>query len=109
MATSLGRQSPFTWVQILRKCGRILASIRNSFRTSTETQRPSIPDQKQLEKGAEFCTAVNCQKRWRQMATSPANKRIATAISVNPALILSIGREWGQSKFTFSEASAKTS
>jgi len=58
---------------------------------------------------AEFCAAVNCQKRWRQKATSPANKRIATAISVNPALILSIGREWGQSKFTFSEASAKTS
>jgi hypothetical protein len=49
------------------------------------------------------------QKRWRQKATSPANKRIATAISVNPALILSIGREWGQSKFTFSEASAKAS
>src|SRR5580704_14180489 len=51
MVTSLPRQSPCTWVQILRKCGRILASTRNSFRTSTETQRPSIPDQKQLETG----------------------------------------------------------
>jgi|SRR5271166_3777942 len=83
--------------------------VRKASISRDSAEMPAAESLSNRSLGAEFCAAVNCQKRWRQKATSPANKRIATAISVNPALILSIGREWGQSKFTFSEASAKTS
>ena len=49
------------------------------------------------------------KKQARPNVTTAANKRNAKAVSINPALILSTGRESGQSKFISFETSAKGS